>query len=187
MRKDYNICFRLFTTTIENAMKKILIWASLAIFLISFSSISASAKDIPSGIRMEIVSDDDDDNEFEVFTYKDADGTFGYYLGLGRVFRVFETLGIEVLGVSEFDVITEACLCLGSTKEEALATLDFLLAFMDKDVDTVTGFPARMVTGAERLGAPTNIDCVVKKKFLRGKFLRFHFICNQRRAEADLT
>ena len=168
-------------------MKKTLILAVAAMIMLTFATVSVSAKDIPAGVRMEIVSADEDDNDFEVFTYKDDDGTFGYYLGLGHVYRVFDTLGIEVLGINSFDITSEVCICLGSTKDEALAALDFLIAFFDKDVNTVTGFPARMSLGVERLGAPTTVDCVVKKKFLRGKYLQFHFVCDDHKGEADLT
>ena len=166
-------------------MKKVLLWAVIAIFTLSFDTFTTAAKDIPAGMRMEIASSEDDDNEFELFTYKDQDGTLGYYLGLGRVFRVLDILFDGELNTS-FDHIDEACLCLGGTAEQALASLDLLLSFYDEDVNTIAEFPARMSTGSGQLGEPIIITCIVKKKFFGGKYLQFHFASGKHTAEADL-
>ena len=166
-------------------MKKIFMWAVIAITALSCNPFSATAKDIPVGMRMEIAEVEDDDNDFTLFTYKDKDGTVGYYLGLGRVFRVLDVLFDGELN-SSFDHVDEVCLCLGGTADQALASLDLLLSFYDEDVNTIAEFPARMSTGAERLGQPTIINCVVKKKFLKGKYLQFNFVSGKHSAEADL-
>ncbi len=166
-------------------MKKILMWVLIAIVTLSFDTFSASAKDIPAGMRMEIAEEEDDDNEFALFTYKDEDGTFGYYLGLGRVFRILDVFYDGELN-SSLDHIDEVCLCLGGTAEEAKASLELLLSFFDEDINTIAEFPARMSTGADRLGKPTIIHCIVKKKFLKGKYLQFNFVSGKHSAEADL-
>lgn len=167
-------------------MKKVLLWAVIAIMTLSFDAFSASAKDIPAGMRMEIAEVEEDDNEFQLFTYKDQDGTVAYYLSLGRVFRILDMLFDGELNTS-FDHVDEVCLCLGVTPEEAKASLDLLLSFYDEDVNTIAEFPARMATGSEVLGQPTIINCVVKKKFLKGKYLQFNFVSGKHSAEADLS
>ena len=167
-------------------MKKIFLWAIIAITALSFDTFSASAKDIPVGMRMEIAEAEEDDNEFALFTYKDEDGTTGYYLGLGHVFRILDILFDGELNTS-FDHVDEVCLCLGTTSDQAMASLDLLLSFFDEDVNTIAEFPARMATGSERLGKPTIIHCIVKKKFLKGKYLQFNFPSGKHSAEADLS
>ena len=166
-------------------MKKILMWAVIAILTLSFDSFSASAKDV-TGMRMEIAEVEEDDNEFSIFTYKDKDGTYGYYMSLGRVFRIMDLLFDGETNTS-FDHVDEVCLCLGGTAEQALTSLDLLLSYFDEDVNTIAEFPARMSTGAERLGDLTIIHCVVKKKFLKGKYLQFNFVSGKHSAEADLS
>lgn len=167
-------------------MKKVLLWAVIAITAVTFNPFSASAKDIPAGMRMEIAEAEENDNEFQLFTYKDEDGTFGYYLGLGRVFRILDVLFDGELNTS-FDHIDEVCLCLGATPEVAMESLDTILAMFDKEVNTVAEFPARMSTGSERLNNPVIITCIVKKKFLGGKRLQFNFASGKHSAEADLS
>ena len=85
---------------------------------LSIDGFSASAKDNPVGMRMEIAESGDDDNETVLFTYKDQDGTEAYYLGLGRVFRILDVLFDGELNTS-FDHVDEVCLCLGTTAEQA--------------------------------------------------------------------
>ena len=159
-------------------MKKILLWAVIAIIALSFDTFSVSAKDIPSGIRMEIAEDEEDDNVFSIFTYKDEDGTMGYYLGLGNEFNISEAFDIEILGGS-LSHIDEVCLKLGETADEALVALDGLLALLDKDVNTFVDLPARLTTGAESLSGPTTITCTVRKKLIGGKYLQFCFLGEQ--------
>lgn len=167
-------------------MKKILMWTVLAVMMLSIDTFSANAKDIPVGMRMEIAETEEDDNELTLFTYKDEDGTVGYYLGLGRVFRILDIF-FDGDNNNSFDHIDEVCLCLGVTADQAMESLDLLLSFYDEDVNTIAEFPARMSTGSDRLGEPTIINCVVKKKFLRGKYLQFNFVSGKHSAEADLS
>ena len=60
-------------------MKRILTTIVLACVLTS-----AWAQDFPAGMRNEIVEIEQNEDEYSLFTYKDEDGAFGYYLSLGR-------------------------------------------------------------------------------------------------------
>ena len=44
-----------------------------------------------------------------------------------------------------------------------------------------------MATGADKLGGLTIINCVVKKKFIKGKYLQFNFVSGKHSAEVDLS
>lgn len=166
-------------------MRKLLFWALAAIFTLTVGTDSASAGDLPAGMRMEIVEDEENDNVFSVFSYKDQDGTMGYYLGLGKELRISEELGIEIFGAS-FSHIDEVCLFIGATPDEALATLDGILKLFDQDVNTFIKIPARMTTGAEQLGDATMVNCTVRKKFITGKYLQFSFLGDKDVVFADL-
>lgn len=167
-------------------MKKSWIWVLVAIFVLTLDAFPAWAKDLPAGIRMEIVEVGQNDNEFTIFTYKDKGGSVAYYMGLGHEYRISEETGVEILGGS-FSHVDEACLCLGTTAEEAMATLDALLKLFDKNEDDVTEFKARLATGGERLGGTTTVTCIVKKRLLAGKFLQLHFVSGKHRAHAALN
>ena len=160
-------------------------WVVIAIISLS-NAFTATAKDNSTGIRMEIVETEQDDNEFTLFTYKDEDGTTGYYLSLGRELRISDLLDIKILGGS-LSHIDEVCLFLGQTSDEALESMNSLLSLYDKDPDTLAEFPARLSTGAEQLGESTTIICIVKKKFLGGKFLQFQFTSGKHTAETNLS
>lgn len=167
-------------------MKQVLTWFVIAACAVAFNSFQASAKGKVSGLRMEIASIEQNDNEFTLFTYTDEDGSTNYYLGLGSEFDVSEKFGIEILG-SSFSLIDDVCLCMGETREEALGFLDALVDLFDEDVNRVTEFPGRLSTGGgERLGDPTVVSCIVKKKFLGGKYLQFQFQSGKHHAHADL-
>ena len=133
--------------------------------------LSAWAQDFPAGMRKEIVEIEQDDHEYSLFSYKDADGTFGYYLSLGRVFPILEA---EIFGgqttISHMD---ETCLCLGATTEEAPGT--------------TAAFQCRRSSGGERLSVPDQANCVVVKRFLQGKRLNFQFVSGGHTADVDLT
>ncbi len=167
-------------------MKKGLIWAVIAIFAMTCDAFSASAKDIPAGVRMEIVEAGEDDNEFGIFSYKDKDGTVSYYMSLAWEFKISEVFDVEIMGGS-LSHIDEVCLCLGVTHDEAIESLNTLLALFDEDVNTLAELPARLATGAERLGDFTTINCLVKKKLIGGKSLQFHFVSGKHSGEASLS
>ena len=167
-------------------MKKLLLWALVAIFTLTLDTFPAQAKDKPLGMKLEIVETDDNDSQFSIFTYQEEKGgPVVYYLGIGREFEASEVFGFEIFGGS-LSHIDESALYLGATAEEALASLDALFNLFDKDVDFQTEFPGRLTTGSGQLGDPTTVACVVKKKFLSGKFLRFYFVRGKHNTEADL-
>ena len=143
------------------------------------------AQNIPTGMRMEIAESERDKSEFSIFSYKDEDGTFGYYLGLGRVLHVLPIFRDDITNAA-FDDIKETCIWLGATPDEAFATIDTILDLYSKDVDTSMEFQGRMATGSERLGDPSTSTCVVKKKTLGGKQLQFIFTSGERQAEVYL-
>jgi hypothetical protein len=80
-------------------MKRIIAAIALACVMLS-----AWAQDFPAGMRKEIVEIEQDDHEYSLFSYKDADGTFGYYLSLGRVFPILEA---EIFGGVDRSLLVE--------------------------------------------------------------------------------
>ena len=161
-------------------MKRVLIIIALSLFA-SFSF----AQNIPAGMRMEISEFETDDNEYSVFSYKDEDGTFGYYLSLGRVYHLLELVRDDITDAS-FDHVDEVCLCMGTTIEEAFAFIDTLLALREKEPGTTVDFRCRMTNGAGHLTDYSTATCVVVKRFLQTKRLCFHFVSGRRTAEADI-
>ena len=153
---------------------------------LAFTTVFAFAQNIPAGMRMEIIEVGQDDDEYSIFTYKDDDGTFGYYLSLGHK---YDLLGILVDDDTDFSLshIDETCLLLGATADEADATLNTLLVLVDGEPGTMVEFPCRMSMGAERLGGASTAICYVTKRLLQSKRLVFHFTSGSRTAEADLT
>lgn len=164
-------------------MKKLMV-AALGIM----AAISANAQKAVVGMRMEVAEAETTNSSFTIFTYKDSDddSSFGYYLGLGREFHLSEiTETTDIVG--DLNLLSETCICLGSTYDEAYATLDSILVLYDRDVDTAVRFPARAATGGERLGKPSTATCVVKKKPLLGKRLLFQFVSGRHQAETYLS
>jgi hypothetical protein len=155
-----------------------------AIFLLALTTLPATAQNQPAGMRMEVAESETDHGEYSIFTYVDEDGTFGYYLGLGRLANFLEA--DEILGM-EIKNVKETTVCLGATYDEAFAALDNIMALYDKDLDTTVELQGRTVTGSGQLGLPTNIQCVVVKKMLGGKRLQFVFPFGKHSAHAFLT
>ena len=149
------------------------------------AAMSASAQNIPAGMRMEVAEAETDNSEYSIFTYKDDDETFGYYLGLGRVINYVSIFRDDITDMA-FEDIKETCIWLGATYDEAYATLDDILDLFGKDVDTTVEFKGRAATGGDRLGEPNTSVCVVQKKPLGGKRLLFRFNCGKRQAETYL-
>ena len=161
-------------------MKRIIAITALACVLTS-----AWAQDYPAGLRREVVEIEQNEDTYSLFSYKDEDGTFGYYLSLRH-----ETpdLEIELFGIQgAIPHVDETCLCLGATKDEVLSTLDSLLALTDKEPGTTATFPCRRTSLTERLTVPDTAECVVVKPFLMSKRLRFQFDHDGKTAEVDLS
>ena len=138
----------------------------------------------PTGVRMEVAEAETDNGDYSIFTYKDKDDTFGYYLSLGRT-RNF--LGAdEILGMSVKNA-KEITLWLGTTCDEALDLIESILDLFDKDVDTSVEFKGRSVSGGGSIGDSTTTTCVVKKKPLVGKRLEFLFTSGKNETKAYLT
>ena len=133
-----------------------------------------------------MVTGEFDENEFQVFTYKDADGSYGYYLSLGHTTNILSIFGADSDSFS-FGHMDETCLVMGGTADEALAFLDGLLDLIDKEPGSAAEFPCRLSTGAERLADAGTATCMVVKRFLQGKRLCFLFRSGERTAETDLT
>ena len=163
-------------------MKKLILMAIAAIM----ATIDIQAQDIPVGMRMEVAESESDHAEYSIFSYKDDENTFGYYLSLAKVTHILGLLRDDITDAA-FDAIKETCICLGATYDEANATLDMILDLFDKDVDTRTELKSRAVTGSDRLGQFTTTACIVQKKALGGKRLQFVFTQGRHQAEAFVT
>ena len=163
-------------------MKKLILMAIAAIM----ATIDIQAQDIPVGMRMEVAESESDHAEYSIFSYKDDENTFGYYLSLGRVTHLLGLIRDDITDAA-FDDIKEGCIFLGATSDEAFATLEAMLDLLDEDLETTREFQGRTATGSERLGASTTSTCVVKKKTLGGKRLQFLFTSGKRQAEVYIT
>ena len=161
-------------------MKRLLTTLALACM-----TLFAVAQNSPVGMKMEIAEVGDDDNQFSIFTYRDPDGAFGYYLGVGREFDLLEIFSDD--RSSSFGIVDETCLVMGETMDDAFAFLDSLQELLEEAPGTTAEFPCRMTTGADQLFAPSVANAIVVKRFLQGKRLSFHFISGKHSAEVDMT
>ena len=176
-----NVIFAKYKTT-NFTMKRIL----FALIIACGTAFAAYAqKDIPAGQRYEAVQLDDNDDVFSVFKYKDADGTFGYYLSVGHTTSRFD---IEVGSILDgsFRKTPETCICLGANADEALKMLNGLIELLDEEVGTVKELPCRNTNGVGLLDYST-ASCEIVKPFLCGKRFRIAFKCNDHLYESDLT
>ena len=82
-----------------------------------------------------------DSKDYQVFSFKDADGTLGYYLSLG----------------------SPTCIYIGSNAAEAQRTLNSLVNLVDSPEGTVQEFQTRALDGGQ-LGKFGTMDSVVEKK-----------------------
>ena len=158
------------------------------LFLLLFGTLMLSAAYAqmkqPAGMRVEVAEAETDNGDYSIFTYMDSDAadSFGYFLSLGRV---TDFLGsTEILGM-EVKNIHEVIVCLGSTTDEALATIGSMLDLYDEDVNTSVEFKSR-AAGPSQLGDPVNSTCVVVKKPLGGKRLQFLFPSGEHQARCYL-
>jgi len=149
------------------------------------ATLSAVAQNNPFGMKMEIASVGQDDNEYSIFTYEDPDGTVGYYLGVGHVFDLLELFSDD--RSSSFGFVDETCLVMGETMDDAFAFLDSLLELLEEAPGTTADFPCRLTMGADQLFAPSTANAIVVKRFLQAKRICFHFLSGNHTAEVDLT
>lgn len=136
--------------------------------------LTAMAQDQPVGVRMESSQIEvNEEEKYTVFSYLDEDGTYGYYLSLAHEQELLSV--VSARSSSSIGLEDEVCLWLGGDREAAIAMLDTMLTYYDRDAGSTIELPARMATGSERLGAKVSVNCVVQKKFLGGKRLVFFF------------
>lgn len=169
-------------------MRQTKLWLLAGIFLMVFYAPSAHAQKMPAGMRVEVAESERDNSEYSIFTYKDKDDeeSFGYYLSLGRVTHLLSIIRDDITDAA-FDDIREVCVCLGSTYDDAMFSLDNILDIFDDEEGTVVEFKGRAVAQGGRLGEPTTSTCTVQKKMLGGKRLSFVFVSGKYQAETYLT
>lgn len=157
----------------------------ITILAFAFASLIAFSQDIPAGMRMEISEAGSDSNKYSVFSYKDNDGSAGYYLGIARESKIVETF-LDDEFFSSLDRIDETCIYLGADAGEAYAAMESILELYDADAGTVKEFAARESNGA-RLGKEAVATFIVRKKFLGGKKIQVVFNSGSHTVDADLT
>ena len=171
--------------------KNIRLWMLAAVLIICGAMQAQNHKNHPVDIRTEFYNLENDDNvdkkSYSLFTYLDADGTFGYYLGLGTAETSVElSIGGANMAFGQYD---EASIYLGATNDEACATLESILALYDQNLETTTEFEGRACTAGPKLAEPITVTCVVTKKPLSifgGKRLQFLYPCDDQTATTFL-
>ncbi len=144
------------------------------------------AQDIPAGLRMEIVeSDEDSQDQYSIFQYKDKNGDSQYYMSVGYRLELLSLVRDDITNTS-FSHIYEVCFPMGTTRDQVLENLDLYLELLDKPVGTTVELPCRLTNGAEGLAEESTATCIVVKRFLQSKRLCFHFTSGNRTADADL-
>lgn len=163
-------------------MKKLLTIAATIIM----TFMNMQARDIPAGIRMEIIeADDNDKNQYSIFQYKDNDGTIGYYMSVGRYTELLGLIRDDLSAT--FGQYDEVCLYMGKSREDVIESLDNLLEVLSQDRGTTAEFPCRLATWGQRLGNEAKTTCIVTKRFLQSKRLSFYFNSQNHTAFAYLT
>ena len=159
------------------------------LFAFFFSSLIATvvlAQNGPVGVRMERASVGEDDWEYTLFSYRDADGTFGYYLGVGVEFNLLEVFRDDIKDMT-FGHVDEVCIWLGPDRAAAMETIDRMLSWYDAEIGTIFPLEARGVNGGgETLDGPIKADCILVKRILQGRRLCFNFVSGTHTARADL-
>ena len=171
--------------------KNFRLWMLAAILIISGAMQAQNHKNHPVDIRMEFYNLENDENvdkkTFSLFTYLDADSTFGYYLGLGKAETFIEvSIGNTDMAFGQYD---ETSIYLGTTNDEACATLESMLALYNQALETTTKFEGRACTAGPKMAGPVTVTCTVKKKPLAifgGKRLEFLYPCDDRTAQTFL-
>lgn len=159
----------------------------LSTFALAFFGMLALAQDnVPPGIRMEISEAEENQRQYSLFYYKDNDGTEGYYLSLGREYKILEIEEEDIFSAS-ISHLDETCIWMGSTLDETLASLDGFMDLLEKDAGYSTTIPCRLSSGMGRLGESSSATCVVVKRVLQGKRLSFTFKSGQHTGQTDIT
>lgn len=143
-------------------MKRIFVFVALI-----FVSSLMFAQKFQVGVRDEIVSIEENENEYAIFGYMDEEGTKGYYLGLGRP---------DVIpgSIIAFDVFNETCIYLGATLEEALGTMGSIVDLFSGRMGSNKVFEARLGVG-ELLKDKGQAIGTLERRIIAGKHISFAF------------
>lgn len=167
-------------------MRQTKLWIMAAIFMMAFCTTVADAQKLPVGMRNEVAEAERDNSEFSIFTYKENEESFDYYLSLGKVTHILKIFRDDIPDAS-FDDIRETCIHLGTTYDEAMFTLETILDLFDDEEETTVEFQGRAVAKGDKLGEPTTSTCIVQKKMLGGKRLLFVFKSGKVQAETYVS
>lgn len=126
-----------------------------------------SAQKFQVGVRDEIFTVEENDNEYAVFGYMDEDGTTGYYLGLGRPDVIPGAL-------IAFDVYHETCIYLGATLAESLETMGTIVSLFNGPTGSNKAFEARLGAG-ELLKDKGQAIGTLERRIIAGKHISFSF------------
>lgn len=168
-------------------MKKhhILGYVLCAVLLLTAGS-ALSQKTIAPGVRYETSEIEVNDDQYSLFMYSDDGDTVGYYLGVGHSDQLLE-ITTGALGALSFGSFDEICLFLGTSTDEAYASLDTLISLFECEVGTEIGLPARVAPMSRYLGEYTTAVCTVRKTLLGGKRLVFTFDHGHYQVESHLS
>ena len=130
-------------------------------------SIAAVAQALPVNTRNTVAQAQGREKTYEIFADKDADGTTGYYLGLGTPDNIPGY-------IITFDDVPETCIKLGTTIEEARKSLEDLLAFFGSASGTAKSFEARTAVGG-KLKESNTAKATLQKVFMGGSRIEFEY------------
>ena len=130
-------------------------------------SIAAMAQALPVNTRKTVAQAQGREKTYEIFAYKDADGTTGYYLGLGAPDNIPGY-------IITFDDVPETCLKMGATIDEVKKNLEDILAFFGSASGTTKSFAARTAVGS-RLKESANAQGTLQVIFMGGKKIVFEY------------
>lgn len=157
----------------------------LSILALVCMTLSAVAQTSRFGDKTDIAEVGQDDYQYSIFTYKAPDGTFGYYLSIGREFDVLQIFSDN--SDASFSLVDESCLEMGETIDDAYAFIDTLLALLEATPGTMAEFPCRITTSFDQMFVPSTAHAIVVKRFLQAKRLCFTFVSGKHTADVDVT
>ena len=143
-------------------MKRLLTCIALVV-----ASVAALAQTIPANKRTTVASFAENDKAYEIFAYKDADGTLGYYLGLGTPDNIPGY-------IITFDDVPETCIKMGATKEEVRKSLEDILSFYGSASGTAKSFEARTAVGG-KLKESNTAKATLQRIFMGGRRVEFEY------------
>ena len=157
----------------------------LSLIALVCMTLTAVAQNNPFGDKTDIAEVGQDDYQYTVFTYKAPDGTFGYYMSVGREFDLLQIFSDN--GNSSFSLVDEACLEMGQTMDDAYAFIDTLLTLLEAAPGSTAEFPCRISTSIDQMFVPSTARAVVVKRLLQAKRLCFTFVSGKHTADVDVT